>query len=266
MLAGILVGNNLCSGRMEPLVSAGMIELPMSIDQVCDRLGVQTRQGFSELGTRHANSTINEYLSVGTRQDGNIATGSFENTHISAQLIRSYRRRRRTVFDKTDKPPGPLQTPGEGSAGYRSLQILRPSCSRNRNGDERAGFFLCSSASPQSVSNPFRPRSSCRQLGTQICQRAGCTARPQNPAPHSASNRSACGAALFAIPRHPVASGAFLVPIECSRPWHQASICGLSPGPLGRRLFSDLEQCRSKEPDLCESSDYNCQCSGAQEG
>src|ERR1700730_171998 len=114
MLAGILVGNNLCSGRIEPLVSAGMIEVPMSIDQVCDRLGVQTRQGFSELRARHANSTINEYLSVGPRQDGNIATVSFENTHISAQLIRSYRRRRRTVFDKSDKPPGLCKSVARG--------------------------------------------------------------------------------------------------------------------------------------------------------
>ena len=34
MFAGVFVGNDLCAYRMEPIVSARVIEVPMSIDQV----------------------------------------------------------------------------------------------------------------------------------------------------------------------------------------------------------------------------------------
>jgi len=66
MLARITVRNDLCADRMEPFVSTGVIKVLMGIDQVCDRLGAETGQGFSKLRARHANSAINEHLSVGT--------------------------------------------------------------------------------------------------------------------------------------------------------------------------------------------------------
>ena len=65
MLARITVRNDLCADRMEPFVSTGVIKVLMGIDQVCDRLGAETGQGFSKLRARHANSAINEHLSVG---------------------------------------------------------------------------------------------------------------------------------------------------------------------------------------------------------
>jgi hypothetical protein len=91
MFAGVFVGNDLCPDRMEPLVSTGVIEVPMRVDQVCDWLGVQIRQAFSELRARDANSSINKYLSVGTRQNSDIAAGTFKHAHISAQRVRSHR-------------------------------------------------------------------------------------------------------------------------------------------------------------------------------
>ena len=42
MLAGVLVGDDLCADRVEPLVSIGVIEVPMGVDQVCHRLGADT--------------------------------------------------------------------------------------------------------------------------------------------------------------------------------------------------------------------------------
>src|SRR6516165_2761086 len=58
MLVGVLVANDLCADRMKPLVSTGVIKVPMRVDQVCDGLRAQTRNGFSELRARHANSGI----------------------------------------------------------------------------------------------------------------------------------------------------------------------------------------------------------------
>src|SRR5262249_2882197 len=106
MLAGVLVANNLRADRMKPLVSTGAIKVPMRVDQVCDGLGAQTGEGFSELRARHANAAIDRHLSVGTGQDGNIATGAFKHAQISAELVRSHRRRRRTVFDESHYPAG----------------------------------------------------------------------------------------------------------------------------------------------------------------
>ena len=77
MFASVIVRNDLCTDRMEPVVSTGVIKMPMRVDQVCDGLGADTRQRFSELRARNTNSAINKHLSVGTRQNGNIATGAF---------------------------------------------------------------------------------------------------------------------------------------------------------------------------------------------
>src|SRR5262249_52108046 len=104
MLAGVLVGDDFRSDRVEPLVSVGMIEVPMGIDQVCHRLDAEIRQGFGELRARHTNSSIDEHFSVSTRQTGNIAPGALEHAHIPAQLIRRHRRGRRTVLDKGYEP------------------------------------------------------------------------------------------------------------------------------------------------------------------
>ena len=36
MFAGVLMANDLCTDRVQPIVSAGVIEVPMSVDQVRD--------------------------------------------------------------------------------------------------------------------------------------------------------------------------------------------------------------------------------------
>src|ERR1700752_3733055 len=102
MLAGVFVGNDPCADRMQPIVSAGMIEVPMGIDQVRDGFIAYARERFSELRARHADACIYKQLPVRTGENSDIATRAFEDGDIAAQRVGRYRRGRCTIFDKGD--------------------------------------------------------------------------------------------------------------------------------------------------------------------
>ena len=50
MLAGVLLRDDLCAGRMQPVVAVGMIEMPVGVDQMRDRIGAELRQCLGDLG------------------------------------------------------------------------------------------------------------------------------------------------------------------------------------------------------------------------
>src|SRR5580692_1387044 len=89
---------------MEPLVSAGVIEVPMRVDQVRHRLGAQAGQGLAELRTRHAYSADDQHLSLRSRQNGNIAARALEDAYVPSQIVGRHWRRCRTVFDESYEP------------------------------------------------------------------------------------------------------------------------------------------------------------------
>jgi hypothetical protein len=48
MLVSVLVGDNCCSFRVQPLIAVRVIEVPMGIDQVCDGISAEAVGGFQD--------------------------------------------------------------------------------------------------------------------------------------------------------------------------------------------------------------------------
>ena len=65
MFTRVLVRQDIGSGFMNPLVTAGMVEVPVGIDQLFDGIWVDAREGFGNVRTRGNNFRINQQLSVG---------------------------------------------------------------------------------------------------------------------------------------------------------------------------------------------------------
>jgi hypothetical protein len=76
MDAGVLVGEDAGSGLMEPLVAAGVVEVPVSVDELFDGIGVDAGEGFFDVGTGGDDLGVYEQLSVGAGEDGDISAGA----------------------------------------------------------------------------------------------------------------------------------------------------------------------------------------------
>src|SRR6202166_4739857 len=102
MLARILLGDDLGAGRMQPFVAVGMIEVPVRVDEMRDRIGAEISKRLGDLRTRYADAGIDKHFSVRARQDGDVSAGALEYADIVSQLVRNDGRRRGAVLDQTD--------------------------------------------------------------------------------------------------------------------------------------------------------------------
>ena len=87
MPSGLLVGEDGRAFAMQPLIAVGMVEVPMGIDQVLDRVGAEACEGLRDARTRGRNAGIHQKLAVSTGEDSDIAAGAFEHTHVAAQPV-----------------------------------------------------------------------------------------------------------------------------------------------------------------------------------
>jgi len=79
-----------------------MVEVPVCVDQVGDRIGAEVCQGLHQLRARDSNAGINQHLAVRARQHGNRAARSFQHADIVAELVRDDRRYGCAVLDQAD--------------------------------------------------------------------------------------------------------------------------------------------------------------------
>jgi hypothetical protein len=49
MLARVLLGDDLCAGRMQPFIAVGMVEVPVRIDEMGDGIGAEGLKSFGDL-------------------------------------------------------------------------------------------------------------------------------------------------------------------------------------------------------------------------
>jgi len=87
VLSCVLVSSDLGTYRVKPLVAVSMIEMPMCVYQVPDRIGADVRQRFTDRGSRRSDAGIHEQLSIGACQHGDISTGAFEHAYIATQFM-----------------------------------------------------------------------------------------------------------------------------------------------------------------------------------
>jgi hypothetical protein len=73
--------------RIQPVIAVGVIEMPVCINQVLDRIAAKAVGGFQNSRPGCGNPGIDKYLAVGTRDDSDIAARALENADIAAQLV-----------------------------------------------------------------------------------------------------------------------------------------------------------------------------------
>jgi len=102
MLACVRLRDDFRAGRMQPVVAAGVIEMPVRVDEMGDGIGAEVGEGLGDLRTRSRDTGIDEEFAIGARQDGNVAAGALENADIVSQLVGLDRRYRGAVLDQAD--------------------------------------------------------------------------------------------------------------------------------------------------------------------
>jgi hypothetical protein len=102
MLARVLLRDDLRTDRIQPFVAVGVIEMPVRVDQVRDRVAADIGQGLGDLRARYTNAGIDKNFTVGAGQHGNVAAGALEYADIISQLMRHDGRYRRAVLDQAD--------------------------------------------------------------------------------------------------------------------------------------------------------------------
>ena len=89
--------------RMQPLVAVGMVEMPVRVDEMRDRLGAEIGQRLGHLRARDADAGVDQHLAVGSGEDRDVAAGAFEHADVVAQLVGHDRRSRGAVLDQADE-------------------------------------------------------------------------------------------------------------------------------------------------------------------
>ena len=82
MLTRVLLSDNLCPGRMQPAVAIGMVEVPVRIDEMRDRIGAESRKSPGDL----ARDTPMP-ASISTLPSGPVRTAMFPPEPSSALML-----------------------------------------------------------------------------------------------------------------------------------------------------------------------------------
>ena len=76
MFARVLMRQDAGSGFMDPLVAAGVVEVPVRVDQLFDGIRVDAREGLRDVRTCGDDLRIDQELSIRASENGDISTGT----------------------------------------------------------------------------------------------------------------------------------------------------------------------------------------------
>ena len=72
MLARVLVGENGCTGGVQPFVTVSVVKMPVGVDEVLDRIGTNPGESVGDLGACTRKTSVDEKFSVAAWEDGDI--------------------------------------------------------------------------------------------------------------------------------------------------------------------------------------------------
>jgi hypothetical protein len=72
---------------VQPLVAVRVVEVPVGVDQVLDRIAAEVVDGFEDAGARRGDAGIDKQFAVGACRDGDVATRALDVRDIPAQLV-----------------------------------------------------------------------------------------------------------------------------------------------------------------------------------
>ena len=73
--------------RVEPGIPIGMVEVPMAVDQMADRVSAQRRERLGKLWPRHADTRIDQHLAVWAGDDADVAARPLEHGDVVSELM-----------------------------------------------------------------------------------------------------------------------------------------------------------------------------------
>ena len=78
---------------VQPLVAVGVVEVPVRVDQMPDRLGTEACQRLGDLRPRAGNAGVDEELAVRAGEDRDVAARTHQHTDPAAQAMHGDLRR-----------------------------------------------------------------------------------------------------------------------------------------------------------------------------
>ena len=119
MFPGIGVRQNSGSFGVDPFIPIGVIEMPVSVNQMFDRPWVEATKRIRDLGLRAGIARIDKQLAIRSSQDRNIPTGADERSQVSPQNLgrnvcvrRLLPRHHHDAFVRGEEPAGSKPLPG----------------------------------------------------------------------------------------------------------------------------------------------------------
>ena len=73
------------AGGVQPLVAVGVVEVPVRVHELLDRIGADSLKGGGDLRPRHGEARIHQELAVAPREHADVPAGAFKHVDVSAQ-------------------------------------------------------------------------------------------------------------------------------------------------------------------------------------
>lgn len=86
--------------RVQPLIAVSVVEMPMGVDQVFDRIAAEAVDNAQNAWAGHSDSCIDEQLAVGTWKNSDIATRAFNDGDITPEFVDLEGRFRRVITNR----------------------------------------------------------------------------------------------------------------------------------------------------------------------
>jgi hypothetical protein len=100
VLPGVLIGNDGCSFGIQPFIAVGVIEVPVTVDQMFDGIATELVCSLQESRARHGDSGVDEHLSVSAGEDGDVGARPLEDADIATKPVNLDRGFGRVVADQ----------------------------------------------------------------------------------------------------------------------------------------------------------------------
>jgi hypothetical protein len=72
---------------MHPFIPVGMVEVPMSVDEVLDWIGTNLTESVADFWPGAGKTSVDQKLTVATGKNGNIPTCSHENAYVATEFL-----------------------------------------------------------------------------------------------------------------------------------------------------------------------------------
>ena len=86
-LAGIFMSNYGCPCIVQPRIAVRMVKVPVSIDQMLDRIGADGCERITDFWTRTDITGVNKKLTVTTGQNGNVSSRTRKDAYVAAKFL-----------------------------------------------------------------------------------------------------------------------------------------------------------------------------------